>query len=261
MKKPIYLFIPAAGKGSRFTEVGIQTPKPLIPIKKIPMIIWVLSNFPLETEDEIYILCQKQHAIPHSLSHFIDKLKNKVNFLEIDYWTEGPAHSLELMIENLDESRGAICANSDQYISSKLDDFIKDVRMGNSHGQILTMEAYGPAWSYLGRDSQGLINQVEEKKQISNEATVGIYGWSSMSILREALFWQRTAGERVNNEYFVAPSYRYLIENHMSISSHHVGKHQLTVHGLGTPEDLIAFESSKADSEKAKFREMFLDIL
>ena len=47
MKTPIQLVIPAAGAGSRFREVGIATPKPLIPISGIPMIIWVITNFKL----------------------------------------------------------------------------------------------------------------------------------------------------------------------------------------------------------------------
>lgn len=243
MSKALHLLIPAAGKGSRFADVGFGAPKPLIPIWEIPMLIWVICNFPLGDQDHVSILCQKSHGIPAKLKPFTDKLAVKVHFLEIDFWTDGPAHSLELLTDNLDEDLPAICANSDQYIFSDLHEFVSAVRTGASQGQILTMGASGNAWSYVGKDSNGEVNEVVEKRQISDEATVGVYGWSSIKIMRNALAWQRLSGSRVNNEYYVAPTYHYLIKNSLAISTHSVGSHGEGVHGLGTPEDLIRFNS------------------
>jgi len=249
MKGPLQLLIPAAGKGSRFADVGFQTPKPLIPIWDIPMLIWVLNNFPLTSGDEISILCQVSHRIPEQLRPFTDQMNNKVNFVEIDYWTDGPAHSLELLLEGMDEGSPVICANSDQFIFSGLPEFVSAVRNGNSAGQILTMEASGTAWSYVGRDSSGVVTRVVEKEEISNEATVGVYGWDSIKTLRAALDWQRISGLRVNNEYYVAPSYHFLIESGLNISTHSVGEHGIGVHGLGIPADLDHFLTLKSASD------------
>lgn len=253
MSKALHLLIPAAGKGSRFADVGIETPKPLIPIWDIPMLIWVITNFPLEDQDKVSILCQRSHRIPEALKPYTNNLKTEVNFLEIDFWTDGPAHSLELLVENLEESLPAICANSDQFIFAGLPEFVNAVRSCESIGQILTMEASGNAWSYVGRDVNGKVNQVVEKQQISNEATVGVYGWSSIKVLRDALSWQRSSGVKVNDEYYVAPSYHYLIEQKLEISTHSVGTHGEGVHGLGVPKDLdhfLTLESARNAKEK-----------
>lgn len=241
MSKPLHLLIPAAGKGSRFADVGFNLPKPLIPVWNIPMLMWVITNFPLAPRDQIRVLCQVEHEIPSALNDYVAKLNNKVEFLEIDYWTEGPAHSLELLLDGLDESSPIICANSDQFIFAGLPEYVDAVRTGESQGQILTMEASSNAWSYIGRDSQGKVNRVVEKQEISSEATVGVYGWDSVSTLRAALEWQRKNGLTVNNEYYVAPSYEYLIENNFEISTHSVGLHGIGVHGLGIPRDLEHF--------------------
>ena len=169
MSNPIHLLIPAAGKGSRFAGVGIKTPKPLIQIFDIPMLIWVINNFPLEANDRVSILSQKGHDLPNNLAPFIQKMSSNVSYFEIDFWTDGPAHSLEILIENLNEDLPVICANSDQFIFSGLNEFVTEVRLQKSHGQILTMEASGNNWSYVGRDSNGLIDAIEEKIQISSE--------------------------------------------------------------------------------------------
>jgi dTDP-glucose pyrophosphorylase len=241
MNNPLYLLIPAAGRGSRFADAGFSHPKPLIPIWEIPMLIWVITNFPLRDDDRIKVLCQKSHGIPEALSTFTQKLPCTVEFIEIDYWTDGPAHSLEILSDNLPDLSPVICANSDQYIFSGLPDFVTAVRDGKSRGQILTMEATSNAWSYVGRDHKGKVDRVVEKEEISNEATVGVYGWDSAATLRSALAWQRTSGVMVNNEYYVAPSYHYLIESELDISTHSVGVHGVGVHGLGIPSDLLRF--------------------
>jgi dTDP-glucose pyrophosphorylase len=241
VSKALQLLIPAAGKGSRFAEVGFHLPKPLIPIWEIPMLIWVISNFPLQRSDEVKVLCQKAHGIPRALQDFTQKFQCRIEFIEIDYWTDGPAHSLEILLDGVPDFSPVICANSDQYIFSGLTDFLTAVRDSKSQGQILTMEASSNAWSYIGRDKQGKVNRVVEKEEISREATVGVYGWDSATTLRSALAWQRVSGVKVNNEFYVAPSYQYLIEKNLNISTHSVGLHGVGVHGLGIPKDLAHF--------------------
>ena len=241
MTKPISLLIPAAGKGSRFSDIGIDIPKPLIPIWDIPMLLWVIANFPLQPQDKVIVLSQSSHAVPTKLNDFLKNVNFVVEFVEIDYWTDGPAHSLEILLSNVAPDSPVICANSDQFVFEGLDSFTDAVRLGNTEGQILTMEASSNAWSYVGRAANGRVNRVVEKVEISKEATVGVYGWSTSTICRSALAWQRSIGQKVNNEFYVAPSYHHLIEQNLEISTHSVGIHGEGVHGLGTPADLEHF--------------------
>ena len=241
MTKPLSLLIPAAGKGSRFSDTGIDIPKPLIQIWEFPMLLWVIANFPLKPQDRVIVLSQSSHAIPAKLSNFLKSVPFKVEFMEIDFWTDGPAHSLEILLSDIAPDSPVICANSDQFVFEGLAAFTNAVRLGNTRGQILTMEASSNAWSYVGRDTDGRVNRVVEKVEISKEATVGVYGWANSTVCREALAWQRSIDQKVNNEFYVAPSYHHLIERNLEISTHSVGIHGEGVHGLGTPSDLDHF--------------------
>ena len=241
MTKPISLLIPAAGKGSRFSDIGVDIPKPLIPIWEIPMLLWVMANFPLQPQDRVVVLSQSSHGIPMKLNDFLKNVSFAVEFVEIDYLTDGPAHSLEILLSDVPSDSPVICANSDQFVFEGLDSFTDAVRLCNTQGQILTMEASSNAWSYVGRAADGRINRVVEKVEISKEATVGVYGWATPAICRDALAWQRTIGRKVNNEFYVAPSYHHLVERNLAISTHSAGIHGEGVHGLGTPSDLQHF--------------------
>jgi NDP-sugar pyrophosphorylase family protein len=235
------LVLPAAGLGSRFQQVGEVRPKPLIPVFGIPMIAWVLLNFPLENVDKIWIISQRKDAIPEALNDLTSKFPFEIGFLEIDGLTEGPASTVNLVLETLPDSDGVIVANTDQFVFSDLAPFVEIVRSGRSQGQIVTMRASSNAWSYVGRDSSGLINQVVEKIEISNEATVGIYGWSNARDAKNAFLNTFELDIRTNNEFYVAPTYNFMLEQQKIVETYLVGDHGTAVHGLGTPKDLIAF--------------------
>jgi dTDP-glucose pyrophosphorylase len=237
----INLVLPSAGLGSRFSQTGETRPKPLISVFNLPMIMWVLLNFPLDSSDRVWIICQSKHELPSKLANFTCKLPFDLEFLEIDGITEGPASTVALVFDEIDDNEALIVANTDQYVFENLMEFTTKVREGKSDGQILTMRASSNAWSYVGRDSKGNINQVKEKVQISNEATVGIYGWSHASDAK-ASFANSFAGNlRTNNEFYVAPTYNFMIDQGLNVETIMVGDHGIAVHGLGTPADLNAF--------------------
>jgi NDP-sugar pyrophosphorylase family protein len=241
MTSPIQLVIPAAGVGSRFRNCGIATPKPLIEIGGFPMILWVISNFKLEADDTVIIVCQRAEMLPDKLKGYLSSFTFKIFFIEIDGLTSGPASTVEMALSKLKKDIPVIVANSDQYISSDLTEFLFAVRQKNFSGTILTMHASGNKWSYIGRDTQGRVNNVVEKRQISTEATVGIYAWANPELLRDALQFLKVTNLLVNNEFYIAPSYNYLISQRLDIGCISVGIHGDTVHGLGTPEDLEEF--------------------
>ena len=241
MTLPIQLIIPAAGAGTRFREVGLSVAKPLIEIGGFPMILWVMSNFDLSEGDSVIIVCQKVDGLPSKLQGYLSGFLCKVDFVEIEGLTTGPASTVELAIPLLNPNLPIVVANSDQYVSGDLSEFMSNVRSANYSGTILTMLASGKKWSYIGRDAYGSISQVVEKIEISAEATVGIYSWANLEILEKSITYLKSNNLLVNNEFYIAPSYNYLIAKNLSICCVSVGHHGDKVHGLGTPGDLNEF--------------------
>lgn len=254
------LVLPAAGLGSRFQKIGETIPKPLIPVFGFPMIVWVLMNFTLQPSDKVWIICQKDHQIPRLLKKYLMKFSFEIEFLEISELTEGPASSVYLVSQHLSENDGLIVANSDQFVFSDTSNFIREVRSGNHAGQILTMSANSDAWSYVGRNSAGKIVEVVEKKQISDEASVGVYGWSKVRYANESFEDTFSRNIRTNGEFYVAPTYNYLLDEGFSVEGFNIGAHGTAVHGLGTPTDLSAFLSLRRSKEIAQEIEKFYKV-
>lgn len=243
MNKPIQLVIPAAGLGKRFLEAGIDTPKPCIEVEGIALINWVIGNFTLKDSDKIIVLTRNEIEVERSVRNFWSNVLPNICFITLDKVTHGPAETVSFSLNHLNPELPLIVANCDQYVSEGLDNFVDQVRIGNSTGFILTMNAKGAKWSFVERDcsSVGSILRVVEKVEISDEATVGIYGWSETNFFVESYNEMTKANDRVNGEFYVAPTYNYLIRDKKNVRAINIGAINQSVHGLGTPEDLTQF--------------------
>lgn len=242
MDKINYIF-PAAGKGQRFRDVGIDTPKPLILANEIPLLVWAISNFDIKDSDQIWIICLKSHGIREFFTINYPSLSKRIKFIEISEITTGPATTVSLAVKEIDDSESIIVANTDQYVFADLKDFSNSVRNREFEGDILTMNATGNQWSYLTKNSKNLVDYVVEKEQISDEATVGIYGFGKSIYFKKSYEKMVNLNDRVNNEYYVAPLYNYMIKDNQKIASHNIGKVGVQVMGTGVPTDLSIFKN------------------
>lgn len=153
--------------------------------------------------------------------------------------TDGAACTVLLAKEVIDNDMPLMIVNSDQWVDCDIDDFINS--LDGADGSIMTMTANDPKWSFVGRDALGRIVCVREKEPISDEATVGIYGFARGADFVDAAEEMIAANERVNGEFYVAPVYNRLIARGMTIRSFSVGAEGAGMYGLGIPADLEAF--------------------
>jgi len=243
---PIQLVIPMAGLGTRFTNAGYQTPKPLLPVHGVPVYHVVLANLLHPDVTSVTIIAQKAWHLQDDINHLNERLPPDVRLLEIDYTTGGPAETVELTRPFLDPDLPVVTGNSDQYVDADLDGFYTRMRDPDIAGLILTMEDDDPKWSFAALAPDGYVTQVKEKQVISHCATVGVYGFKTASLMFHGFDLMRAAADTHNGEYYVAPSYNHLITQGHRIAITPLGPFQTVMHGLGIPKDYERFLASPA---------------
>ncbi len=237
----IQLVIPMAGLGTRFTDAGYTTSKPLLPIHGQAMYRIVLANLLTEDVASVTLVAQKAFDLRQDVEALRSRTSAEVRLIEIDYITSGPADTVELALSHLKLEDPVVTANSDQYVNCSLVAMYKQLYFEDVVGNILVMEDSDPKWSYVKLKRNGDVSQVREKQVISNLATVGIYGFQSGNALKMAFDLMRRAQDTVNGEFYVAPAYNQLIGQGSRIVTHNLGPVSTVMHGLGTPEDYEAF--------------------
>lgn len=240
----INIVIPMAGAGSRFAKAGYVDPKPLIPINGVPMIKLVIHNLMPSQPHRFIFICQKEHSQKYGLQEKLKAWATNAEVIEIDGLTEGAACTVLAARKIINNHDALMIANSDQYVDINIDDYLNFMETGNLDGLIMTMTANDPKWSFVKIDKNNLVQDVVEKVVISDEATVGIYNFKHGRDFVAAAESMIESNLRVNNEFYVAPTYNQLIndKNH-KVGIYNVGTEANGMYGLGIPDDLDLFLS------------------
>ena len=175
------VLIPMAGAGSRFEAAGYTFPKPLIEVRKKPMIQVVVENLNIKA-NFIYVV-QKSHREKYNLDALLSLITPGCKIVETEGMTEGAACTALLAKEYIDSDAPLFFANSDQFVEWDSNEFLYKMNETNADGGIVTFEATHPKWSFAKINKQGLVTEVAEKNPISNIATIGFYYWKMVVIL------------------------------------------------------------------------------
>jgi NDP-sugar pyrophosphorylase family protein len=229
--KDINIVIPMAGNGQRFIDAGYTTPKFLINILGKTMIEHATKSLGIDG-NYIYIV-QKEDYDRYNLEHELNSITPNCKIITIENKTDGAARTTLFAEHLINNDQPLIIFNSDQIIKWNVEHF-KNFLKNSLDGAIVTFKATGTQWSYVKMNELGLINEVAEKKQISNDATAGIYYWSKG--LDYVYYVKQMINKqiKVNNEFYVAPVYNEAIMDNKKILSFSSNE----IWNVGTPDDL-----------------------
>lgn len=190
----LLIIIPMAGLGTRFSEAGFQTVKPMIPVLDSPMIAWLLHNLKLTNPtDQVWVALQHSVAKDSGLDTFLTSQFPQVTFkfVLLDGPTRGAADTVQKVVDKLPDhalSRRVITLDCDTFYFS---DILSTVRMlPNDVGGsgYFYDEGNAPLFSYLSfADDKKTICHVAEKVAISRNANTGAYSFASANLLKEHL--------------------------------------------------------------------------
>jgi len=205
----LHILLPMAGAGSRFTMAGYQTPKPMLPIDGVPMVIKAVQMLP-EAEKHTFILTEnhiKIYGIDKEIKHYFPKAA----FVPLNYLTEGQASTCLLAkdkINNNDELIIAACDNGLIYDTAAFQALKKDAdaiifTFRNNIAVAENPDAYG--WVKTKKDA---VTGVSVKKHISttpmhDHAIVGTFWFKKGTYFIQAAEKMIAENRRINNEFYV----------------------------------------------------------
>ena len=229
------VLIPMAGAGSRFEKAGFAFPKPLIEVKKKPMIQVVVENLNIKA-NFIYVV-QKSHREKYNLDALLSLITPGCKIVETEGMTEGAACTALLAKDYINSDAPLFFANSDQFVEWDSNEFLYKMNETDADGGIVSFTATHPKWSFAKIDDKGLVTEVAEKKPISDIATVGYYYWKHGADFVKYAEQMIEKDIRVNGEFYVCPVFNEAIGDNKQIRTFNVDG----MWGLGTPEDLNYF--------------------
>src|SRR5262245_34697805 len=166
--------VPMAGRGSRFAGANLETPKPLIPIARRPMVSWALRSLARMPYTQILFVALAEHEARFGLTDLLLGIEGpKAQVILLDEVSEGQLCTVLAARDHIDTDEDLLIASSDTYVVSNLAQDIAR-RHPACRGIISVTEMPGSQWSFARADEMGRVVQVAEKERISDHASTGL---------------------------------------------------------------------------------------
>jgi dTDP-glucose pyrophosphorylase len=228
------VLIPLGGLGKRFADEGFKDPKPLIKLEGKEMILHAIDS--LGVTGRFFFVVRKTEYSDKLVS-LLTEAKPDCVITVIDYLTEGPASSALLMRDYINTDEDLLIANCDQVMWWSGHQFVNCMQNTKYDGMIVTYYSNTPKNSYARVNRQGDVVEVKEKEVISNISLNGIHYWKhGKDFVSSAEEMISCNDKSINGEYYIGPTYNYLIKHNKKVGIFHIPD---TMHNsVGTPDDL-----------------------
>tara|TARA_Y100000389_G_scaffold204655_1_gene258611 strand:+ start:1395 stop:3713 length:2319 start_codon:yes stop_codon:yes gene_type:complete len=233
------ILIPLGGIGNRFKEDGYKEPKALIKVNGKEIIYYLLDNIKKSEIKYKYIY------IPYNYNEYKDlKFEEKINdrydnikFLKLMKNTEGPAETLSIALEKINEDDNILCMDSDTFYE---EDVIKKY---NGKNMVFSFKNknLNPIFSYI-KTENNIITDIEEKVKISDNACCGIYCFESLKTLEKYCNKIIKDNKRSKNEYYISTVIKEMLKEDYIFNYEEI--ENKNIFSLGTPKQVKEYEES-----------------
>jgi dTDP-glucose pyrophosphorylase len=227
-KQKINVVIPMAGAGSRFSSFGFITNKYLLPIDltHTKMIEGAITTLGIDGHmfDTTFIFILRKVGeesfteLCEHLTQICERYYYGIRILRVDEMTDGPASTVFVAKEYIDNDTPLIVSNTDQLLKWNFRNFFRHSMKYD--GTVLT---YRPDYklemgstdkhSFVRVNESGVPVQFIEKTVISDEALVGVHFYKKGAYFVDAYSYMVAHNLRApNREFYMSYTYQALIE-------------------------------------------------
>ena len=225
------ILVPMAGLGSRFIKEGFKVPKQIINIKDKHLIDISLDCLNYKDCNLIFVL-RDEHVYNHHMDELLmKKFGDDISIVVLDQLTDGSVCSCLFAESLIDNDSPLVIHTLDIEFRPVFDPHVMEIL--DADGLILTFKSNSTNYSYAQLVKDGNVIKTAEKKAISPNACVGIYGFKKGSDFCKYAREMIERDLRTKNEFYISPLYNVLIEDGKKIVTEDVDK----MHIFGTPDE------------------------
>ncbi len=238
--RPLHIIMPMAGEGSRFSQAGWITPKPLIELNGVPLFRHAISSV---RDDDISMkysfIVRQNHIDEYAIDKEILSIFPEANIFSVRKTTRGAVETC-LMAENaIDDNDAVIVMDCDlEFRSKRFMELIKEALHTSGDeaegGALVSFESDSPKYSYATVDQDNVVLRTAEKEVISSHALCGAYFFSSGKRFKQIAHQLMNEQNFAKPEYYVSLLFNYLIAAGEKV---HLAPME-EYYSYGTPEEL-----------------------
>ena len=237
--------ITLAGEGSRFADLGIETPKPLIEVDGKPMVIQSVSCLPVS--DSYVFVCRSEHIEKYKIHEIIKDYYPNSEFIIVENTTMGQACTAEIgilqsSIQNKDSILISCCDYGLEWSNKKYQEIKKDsdvVVWSTINNRAFSNNP--SSYSWLETEGTKLIRTHVKQNffddPYNNRAIVGTFFFRQAGDFLDGMSKIYRNDIKSNGEYYIDNIFNSI--DHLNVNIFDVNNYNC----WGTPEDLRNYEN------------------
>ena len=231
----INVVIPMAGRGKRFLDKGIDTPKPLIEINSEPFISHVIDSVAFKNAF-FHFLIREDHLKNYDFEKIFKKKKINYKIITVKEITEGAACTVLLGTKNMNKDLPLIVKDCDQIMNWSKENFIEFITRRENEGVLDTVPTINPGFSFVElKDDMSNVVRTKEKEVVSSFGNTGCYFFKKTSDFELYSNKMINKNIRINNEFYVSQVYNEYILDNKKVLHYPI----VEIFSINTPEELI----------------------
>ncbi len=232
MPEPIALIIPAAGRGSRFSALGIREPKPLIDLQGRPFFWWAVESVRrmVPIRQMVFVVLE-EHIAEFNIDQRIRSYYPEATVVALPELTSGAAETAQIGVSAL-TSPGPMAINDcdHAFLCGKLPSIVEALQ-GGMEGALMCFRSQSPAYSYVKLDADCKVIGTVEKQVVSPFAIAGCYLFADPA--RFLQLYERYKIDCPYNELFLSGMFNPTAGNRLDIGMLELDRHI----SFGTPDE------------------------
>ncbi len=189
MAEKIHLIMPMGGKGSRFSNVGFEYPKPLIEINGYPFFWWSVRSIEkfVDVQDIIFVVLQ-EHVEKFRIDEVIRQYYPQAKIRIIPEVLNGAVLTAMESLACVEDDAPIVFNDCDHmFKSAAFNVFCTKADFEEVDGALLTFESDEDKYGYVKLDDSENVVGTVEKVVVSNDAICGAYYFRNAGMFRGAV--------------------------------------------------------------------------
>lgn len=237
--KKLHLIMPMGGGGTRFGNVGYESPKPLIDLHGKPFFYYATKSITdyIDVASLTFVVL-KDHVDRFEIDSKILELFPEANIEVIPEVLPGAVLTCMAGAKKLPDGEAVLFNDCDHsFVCSKFSGYVNggentlECTDELLDGALLTFESDEDKFSYAAFDERGYVNRTVEKQVISSDAICGAYYFKDKNIFESSAEEYLTKCEY--KEFFMSGVYNVMCEHDMKIKTFRTDEHI----SFGTPDE------------------------
>lgn len=206
----------------RVTQGDERYPLFLVEIGGKPLIERLIDSLSSLAGARFVFVVRTRDVKQFRLDSIIRQLAPGAAVVQVERDTAGAACSALLASEFIDSQEPLLIVNSDDWLDIDHASVVRGFAERGLDAGTVVFPSVHPRYSYVRLNEEGLVAEAAEKNPISRNATAGFYWFARGADLVAAVKSSIRKDARVDDRFYVCPSFNELILKHARIGVHAV---------------------------------------